>query len=93
MSQGLTKVCPRCNGSGGISTAQGFETCPKCDGAAMVQKGMHEQMDDDSRQALGTVGGAALGFSAGGPAGALIGGAVGAFLSSSDDDGHEISGR
>lgn len=93
MSQGDTKVCPRCNGCGGISAGQGFELCAKCNGTGMVQKEMHEQMDEGNRQALGTVGGAAMGFAAGGPAGALVGGVVGAILSSSDDDGHEISGR
>ena len=93
MSQGDTKVCPQCNGSGGISGRQRFETCPKCNGSGMVQKGMHEQMDDGNRQALGAVGGATMGFAAGGPAGALVGGFVGALISSSDDDGHEISGR
>lgn len=93
MSQDKTKICPRCNGCGGISTGQGFETCPKCNGTMMVQKGMHEQMDDGNRQAVGTVGGAAMGFAAGGPAGALVGGVVGAILSSPDDDEHKISGR
>jgi len=93
MSRDDTKVCPECNGSGGVSTRQGFQTCPKCNGDMMVKKGMHERMDDSDQQALGTVGGAAAGFAAGGPVGALVGGVLGAALSSSNNDEHEISGR
>lgn len=93
MSQDDVKLCPRCNGSGGISTRQGYDTCPKCNGNMMVRKGMHERMNGDDRQALGTVGGAAVGFAAGGPVGAFIGGVIGAVISSPSDDGHEISGR
>lgn len=83
----VTKKCPTCDGSGATADPQtGFGNCPKCDGTGTVSRGMHENLTQGQRQALGTGGGAIAGFAAGGPIGALIGGGLGLIFSTDDDD-------
>lgn len=87
-----TKLCPRCNGSGSLVKNGQFNQCPKCDANGVIEKGAHEKLPKEQRQALGTGGGAIAGFAAGGPVGAVIGGALG-LLFSSDDSDEGVSGR
>lgn len=87
MSMGDRKKCPRCNGSGAEADPEhGFQDCPKCNGTGTVKRGLHEQLTQGQRQALGTGGGAAAGFAVGGPVGAVAGGLLGLVFSTDDDD-------
>ena len=82
-----TKKCPSCNGSGArADPSTGYSDCSKCNGTGTVKRGMHEQLSQGQRQALGGVGGVAAGFAVGGPAGAFVGGLAGLVLSTDDDD-------
>jgi len=75
--------CSKCSGSGTYK----HDTCSKCEGSGFVKKGIHEKsMNEDQRQALGGLGGAAAGFAGFGPIGALAGGIIGLAISSDEED-------
>jgi hypothetical protein len=81
-----TKKCPSCDGSGAVFEGDRIVSCTRCGPGGRVERGVHEQMPNDQRKALGVGGAVAVGFAAGGLPGAVVGGLLGAIVTSEDED-------